>query len=93
MLFVLESAIPISDVEEIEEMMRRGEGRPAPETVARLYREAFERSGVRPLWSRRPSATPTIAQALVVARPLRRDGDMRTRPLAIRIEDACRAAV
>ena len=78
---------------EIEEMMRRGAGLPAPEAVALLYREAFARFGAQSLWSRRPCATPTITQALVVAQSLRREGDMRTRPLAARIEDACRAAL
>ena len=74
-------------------MRRRGAGRPAPETVALLYREAFARFGIQALWSRRPCASPTIAQALVVAQGLRREGDMRTRPFAERIEDACRAAL
>ncbi len=78
---------------EIEEMMRQGAGRPALETVALLYREAFARFGVRSLWSRRACATPTIAQTLVVAQALRREGDMRTRSLAALIEDACRAAL
>ncbi len=83
----------MSSAYEIEEMMRRGAGRPAPEAVALLYREAFARFGVRSLWSRRPCAAPTIAQALVVAQSLRREGDMQTRPLAKQIEDACRAAL
>ena len=78
---------------EIEEMMRRGAGLPAPEAVALLYREAFARFGVQSLWSRHPCATPTIAQAFVVAQGLCREGYMRTRPLAARIEVACRATL
>jgi hypothetical protein len=77
----------------LEEMMNLGAGRPAPEVVAELYRQAFRDFGVRALWSRRPSAHPTIAQALVVAESLRRDGDMTTRRLAARIEEACRSAL
>ena len=81
------------DRRDIEELMERGAGRPAPEPVRALYREAFERFGVQALWSRTPSEAPTIAQALVVAQGLRNEGDMRARPLAARIEDACRAAL
>ena len=77
----------------IDEMMELGAGRPAPEPVAELYRLAFRNFGTRALWSRRPSAHPTIAQALVVAQSLKRDGDMTTRPLAARIEEACRSAL
>ena len=77
----------------VEEMMELGAGRPAPESVAGLYRQAFRDFGARALWSRRPSAHPTIAQALVVAESLKRDGDMTTRALAARIEEACRSAL
>ena len=81
------------DRRKIEDLMERGAGRPAPDAVRALYREAFERFGVQALWSRTPSADPTITQALVVAQGLRTEGDMRARPLAARIEDACRAAL
>jgi hypothetical protein len=77
----------------LEELMDLGAGRPAPESVAALYQQAFRDFGARALWSRRPSAHPTIAQALVVAESLRRDGDMTTRPLAARIEEACRSCL
>lgn len=77
----------------LDELMLLGAGRPAPEAVAALYRQAFRDFGVRSLWSRRPSEHPTIAQALVVAESLRRDGDMAAWRLAARIEEACRSAV
>ena len=65
----------------------------APEPVVALYRQAFREFGVLALWSRRASGRPTIAQALVVADGLRREGTMACRPLAARIEAACRAAI
>jgi hypothetical protein len=48
---------------------------------------------VQALWNRTPSDHPTIAQALVVAESLRREGNMKARPLAVQIEEACRAAL
>jgi hypothetical protein len=45
------------------------------------------------LWNRRPSEKPTIAQALVVAESLRREGNLQSRALAYEIERACRAAL
>jgi hypothetical protein len=77
----------------LDELMELGAGRPAPEPVAELYRQAFREFGVRALRSRRPSAHPTIAQALVAAESLRRDGDMTTWRFAARIEEACRSAL
>ncbi len=77
----------------LEEMMKLAAGKPAPELVVELYRQAFRDFGARALWSRRPSAHPTIAQALVVAESLRREGDMTARPLAARIEEACRSSI
>jgi hypothetical protein len=82
--------IDISDVEQLKEL---GAGRPAPEEVARLYHQAFRDFGAQALWSRRASAAPTIAQALVIAESLRREGNLRSRALAIEIERACRAAL
>jgi len=70
-----------------------GAGVPAPEAVVRLYREAFAAFGPLALWDRRPIPHPTLAQALGVAARLRREGSMATRPLALRLEAACRAAV
>jgi len=78
---------------DIDQLKERGAGRPAPIDVARLYQQAFREFGAQALWSRRASAAPTIAQALVVAESLRREGDLRTRALAIEIERACRAAL
>jgi hypothetical protein len=77
----------------LEKLMELGAGCPAPEAVAELYRQAFREFGARALWSRRPSEAPTIAQALVVAESLRRDGDMAAWRFAARIEKACRSAL
>lgn len=76
-----------------DDLKQFGAGRPAPEEIVRLYHRAFADFGAQSLWSRRPSANPTIAQALVVADALRREGNMATRPLAVCIEEACRAAL
>jgi hypothetical protein len=80
-------------LDEFEALKDVGAGRPAPETVAQLYREAFRAFGAEALWNRSPSERPTVTQALVVAECLRRQGGMRARPLAARIEAACRAAL
>ena len=85
--------ITMTDMRELELLKERGAGRPAPDDVARLYRRAFREFGAQALWSRRASATPTVAQAVVVAEGLRREGDLRARALAIEIERACRAAL
>ena len=77
---------------DLGEIKARDAGRPAPEAVARLYQQAFRDFGAQALWNRRPSPTPTIAQALVVAENLRREGNLRSRRLAMEIEQACRAA-
>jgi hypothetical protein len=76
-----------------EQLKERGAGKPAPDAVARRYRRAFAEFGLRALWHRKPSATPTIAQALVVADCLRVNGNLRARRLAAEIEAACRAAL
>ena len=83
----------MTDVLDLEEIKRRGAGRLAPEAVAVLYHEAFRTFGAQSLWSRKPSAQPTIAQAMVIAESLRREGNMKTRSFAVLIEKACRAAV
>ncbi len=70
-----------------------GAGRLAPDDVACLYGQAFREFGTLALWSRKPSLHPTIAQAVVVAGSLRREGNMASRALAVRIEEACRAAL
>lgn len=78
---------------DIEELKDLGSGVPAPAVVVQLYRRAFREFGAQSLWSRRPSERPTITQALVVAESLRHEGSMASRPLAVQIEDACRAAL
>jgi hypothetical protein len=83
----------MTDTRDIEQLKELGAGRPAPEAVARLYRQAFRDSGAQALWSRRASTVPTIAQALVIAENLRREGNLRSRTLAVEIEQACRAAL
>ncbi len=83
----------MTDTRDLEELKELGAGRPAPDGVAELYRLAFREFGAQSLWSRRPSAQPTITQALVVAESLRREGNMKSRPLAAQIEEACRAAL
>lgn len=81
------------DKRSFDELKELGAGVLAPEGVASLYRQAFRDFGTRSLWSRKPSEHPTIAQALVIADALRREGNMNTLPLAARIEEACRAAL
>ena len=81
------------DTRSLDDLRQVGAGRPAPEAVARLYHAAFEKYGVAMLWSRKRLPNPTITQALAVAEALRYEGNMQSRPLAIAIEDACRAAV
>lgn len=83
----------MSDRRSIEELKDIGAGRAAPDEIVGLYRQAFREFGVQALWDRRPSQRPTIAQALVVADSLRREGNLKTLPLAARIEAACRAAL
>ncbi len=57
-----------------------------------LYERAFAEFGAAALWSRRRLAEPTPADALAVARALRREGDMQARRLAEAIEAAAHAA-
>lgn len=83
----------MKDTRSIDELKDLGSGRPAPETVGELYRRAFHEFGAQSLWSRKPSEHPTITQALVVAQALRREGNMKSRPLAAKIEEACRASL
>jgi hypothetical protein len=64
-----------------------------PEDLASLYRRAFAEYGTRALWNKRELQEPTPADALVVARALRVEGNRDARRLAEQIERACRAAV
>jgi len=68
------------------------EQEPQPEFVS-LYRRAFADYRVQALWNMRFFEMPTEADALVVARALRVEGDMQARALAEQIEQVCRAAV
>jgi hypothetical protein len=77
----------------LNELKELGAGRPAPEGIVALYRQAFDEFGAQALWSRRPSEHPTITQALAIAESLRREGNMKARQLVARIEAACRAAL
>jgi hypothetical protein len=81
------------DKRTIRELKELGAGQAAPEEVALLYRRAFGEYGNQVLWNRKPSGEPTIAQAVVVAEILRREGNVQSRSLAVKIEEACRAAL
>jgi hypothetical protein len=57
-----------------------------------LYALAFKKYRSMALWNVRMHEDPTYADALVVARLLRVEGNMQARFLAEEIEAACRAA-
>lgn len=63
------------------------------EDYVSLYRLAFSKYGVQALWNRRMLENPTPEDALVIARALRVEGDLKARAFAEEIERACRAAV
>ena len=63
------------------------------EDLASLYRRAFAECGARVLWNKRELKRPAPADALVVARALRVEGDREARWLAEQIERDCRAAL
>ena len=60
--------------------------------IESLYRRAFQEFGARALWNKRLIESPTLEDALVVARELRIEGNREARVLAEEIEQACRAA-
>jgi hypothetical protein len=64
-----------------------------PEDLVSLYRRAFAEYGARALWNKRELETPTPADAVVVVRALRVEGNREARRLAEQIERACRAAL
>lgn len=64
-----------------------------PTDFVSLYRRAFAEYGARALWNKRVLDAPTPADALVVARALRIEGDRAARRLAEEIEQACRAVI
>jgi hypothetical protein len=61
--------------------------------LATLYHRAFAEYGTRALWNRRELKEPTPADALVIARALRTEGNREARLFAEQIERACRAAL
>ncbi len=63
----------------------------AGEMVA-LYRRAFAEYKSQALWNTRAFDEPTREDALIVARELRLEGDLRARALAEELERACGAA-
>jgi hypothetical protein len=81
------------DTRDLEQLKDLGAGRPAPEEVVRLYRQAFAEFGTRALWNWRRMEQPTITQALAIAHSLKVEGNLKARALAIAIEQACRAAL
>jgi hypothetical protein len=82
-----------TDKRGVDELKESGAGRPIPAEIESLYRKAFRDFGAQTLWNRTPSNHPTIAQAPVEAESLRREGNINARPLAVQIEEACRAAL
>ena len=64
----------------------------SPELIA-LYRRAFAEYGAQALWNLCALDSPDAEDALVVARALRLEGDMRARTLAEKMERACLATV
>jgi hypothetical protein len=82
----------MADTRNLEQLKDLGAGRPAPEEVVRLYRQAFAEFGTRALWNWRRMEQPTITQALAIADSLKVEGNIRARALAVAIEQACRVA-
>jgi len=81
------------DAPDLEQLKDLGAGRPAPEEVVRLYRQAFADFGAHALWNWRDMEHPTITQALAIADSLKAEGNLKARALAVAIEQACRAAL
>lgn len=71
------------------ELTKAGAGRQAPDRSPFSIREAFSAFGLVALWNRKPRPHPTI----VVAESLRREGNMKSRPPGVKIEEAFRAAL
>ncbi len=83
----------MKDTRSLDDLKVIGAGKRAPEEVEALYRQAFRDFGALALWSSRPRAHPTAADALAITRSLRVEGNREARQLAERIEDLCRAAL
>ena len=77
----------------LQTVKQRGAEKPATDELRALYRQAFDRFGARALWSSKPVAQPTLADALAITESLRVEGDLAARRLAEQIEQACRAAL
>ena len=58
-----------------------------------LYHRAFADYKVRALWNLSEIEHPTPAEALIITRSLRTEGDLNARRLAEQIERACHAAL
>ncbi|RMC62427.1 hypothetical protein EBB04_33155 [Sinorhizobium meliloti] len=58
-----------------------------------LYHEAFRVFGPLCFWSTKEMSAPTLADAFDAASRLKREGNMNSRKLAERLEEACRAAL
>lgn len=58
--------------------------------IKRLYRRAFAEYQAVALWNLKEREDPTADSALVVARALRKEGDISARRLAAQIEELCR---
>jgi hypothetical protein len=63
-----------------------------PKNFVSLGRRAFAEFGTQALWNERMLDEPKPEDALVVARPLRIEGDRKARELAEQIERVCRRA-
>jgi|HubBroStandDraft_1064217.scaffolds.fasta_scaffold00143_13 hypothetical protein len=83
----------MDDRRTLDQLKEIGAGRPAPEDVVFLYRQAFAEFGTAALWSTIQLPQPTLAAALSITESLRVEGDRSARRLAERIEEACRAAL
>ena len=63
------------------------------QNIEALYHRAFADYRVHALWNLRELDHPTPAEALVITRSLRIEGDLDARRLAEQIEQACRAVI
>lgn len=70
---------------------REQDQHPAPDHIANLYHEAFAKYRTLCMWSTREMERPTISDVLDAASRLKREGNMTTRALAVRIEESVNA--
>ena len=83
----------MADTRTLDDLKDLGAGQPSPGDVVRLYQQAFADYGTHALWNWRCLEQPTITQALTIADSLRVEGNLAARALAVKIEEACRAAL